>query len=220
MERGGIVLKTLRTDEGGISLVEVLVASAMASIIATAFLLVFSSFSRGVSLEEARARALTEVQAATSQLASELRQAEAVVADAPPIETLDSAWGTAELVFYSDRADNPGPERYRYYLANCTATHCDLMRDVTIADSATPPWTYTGSANSRTIITSVVTGGPALFTGADWDSSSEVLTVDCDPSNPCDFSLVKIEIRVDPDPNLDAEEPLTVRQEVRLRNAG
>ena len=213
------MLKRLSSDESGISLVEVLLAAAMASIIATAFLLVFSSFSRNVSLEEARASALNDVQQAMIGLTSELRQAIPLAGDSAIIEVLDSSWATAELIFHSDRADAPGPERYRYYLANCTAVHCDLMRDLTVADSAAAPWTYSGAPNTKLIVPNVLIGGDPLFTGAEWSTGAEVVTTDCDTSTPCEFSLVQIIIRADPDPNLAAEEPLRVRQDVRLRNA-
>ena len=213
------MLKRIHNDESGISLVEVLVASAVASIIATAFLVLFSSFSRNVSLEEARAAALTDVQQAMTELTSELRQAIALNADDPVVEVLDASWATAELIFHSDRADAPGPERYRYYVANCSVTHCDLMRDLTVADAATPPWTFTGTPNTELIVANLLIDGDPLFSGAEWSSGSEVITSDCDSATPCDFSLVEIILRVDPDPNTAAEEPLRVLHGVRLRNA-
>lgn len=213
------MLKRILKDESGISLVEVLVASAVASIIAAAFLVLFSSFSRNVSLEEARAAALTDVQQAMSELTSELRQAIPLNAADPVIEVLDASWPTAELIFYSDRADAPGPERYRYYAANCSATHCDLMRDLTVADAASPPWTFTGTPNTELMVANLLIDGDPLFTGAEWSTGSEVVTTDCDTATPCQFSLVEIIVRVDPDPNLAAEEPLRVLHGVRLRNA-
>lgn len=214
------MLSELRRDQRGVSLAEVLIAGAMASIIATAFLLVFSAFSRNVSLEESRAAALSEMQEATSQITGELRQAVAVAAADPLVETLDSGWATAELIFYSDRAEEaPGPERYRYYTANCTATHCDLMRDVIVADSATPPWTFTGAPVTSTVLSDVLVGPDPLFVGVDWTTGTEIKTAACDATTPCAFNLVELVFRLDPDPNRDVEEPLHVRQVVRLRNA-
>ncbi len=213
------MLNQVRTDESGISLAEVMVAGAIASIIATAFLLIFSSFSRNVSLEEARAGALNDVQQAMTDLTAELRQAVPLAAGQPLIEVLNANWANAELIFHSDRADAPGPERYRYYVANCSAAHCDLMRDLTVADSAVAPWTFTGAPNTELIVPNLLIGGAPLFRGTEWSSGAEVETTDCDPTTPCEFSLVQIIMRADPDPNLDAEEPLRVRQDVRLRNA-
>ncbi|MFC2177401.1 hypothetical protein ACFLRH_03175 [Actinomycetota bacterium] len=214
------MLNRLRHDESGISLMELMVAGAMASIIATAFLLVFSSFSRSVSLEEARAAALGEAQAASADLAVELRQAIPLTDGAFAVASLDSAWPAPELVFYSDRArDAAGPERYRYYVSGCAGNRCDLMRDLTIADAGGPPWTYTGTAHSERVVANVLTDGESLFEGARWTTGSEVLTSSCDAATPCGFSLVKFVIRIDPDPNSMAEEPLQVRHEVRLRNA-
>lgn len=219
MECAGLMLRRLRSEEAGISLAEVLVASAVASIVATAFLIVFSAFSRNVSLEEARAAALNDVQLTMTQLVSELRQAVPLVDNGPLVEVLDSSWSSAELVFHSDRADEPGPERYRYYLANCSATHCDLMRDVTVADNPAAPWTFTGTPTSSLVVPNLLIGGDPLFRGAEWSTGTEVATTDCDLTTPCEFALVQVIMRVDPDPNTTAEEPLRVRNEVRLRNA-
>jgi len=220
VERQGKVLRRLWTEESGISLAEVLVASAMASIIATAFLVVFSAFSRGVSLEEERSAALTEAQGAMTSLSAELRQAVRLVPDGPLIEVLESAAPSAELIFYSDRAeDAPGPERYRYVLADCTATHCNLMREVTVADGSAPPWTYSGVPTSRRVISDIMIGGGPIFLGSNWRTGTEVETSSCNTNPRCRFDLVEIELRIDPDPNAAAEEPLLVRNEVRLRNA-
>lgn len=220
MECAGVMLKRVLLDESGVSLTEVLVAGAMAAVLATAFLVMFSAFSRNVSLEESRARALTEAQTMAADLTSELRQATAVAVDGASIEKLVSTWPNAELVFYSDRADDaPGPERYRYYLDACSATHCDLMREVTVADNPTQPWLYTGTPGVGRVVADVLIGGAdPLFQGADWTTGAEVITTACDPATPCDFAIVQIVMRVDPDTNTPAEEPLQVRHEVRLRN--
>lgn len=212
------MLRRLWDDETGITLAEVLIASAMTSIIATAFLLVFSAFSRNVSLEEQRAGALSEVQLALNELASELRQAIPITDEGPTVAVLDSAWPTAELIYYSDRSDAPGPELYRYYVSDCSATHCNLMREVTVADSSTPPWTHSGTPTSELVIRDLLIGTEALFSGIEWSGGGEVVTSNCGSSTACAFSLVEIIVRVDPDPNRDVEEPLRIRQAVRLRN--
>ncbi len=206
-------------DESGISLVEVMIAGAMASIIATAFVVLFSSFSRNVALEEARAAALNEVQSASANLTAELRQAVPLVTGDPTVAVLDSAWSDAEIIFYSDRADVPGPERYRYYVDACANSRCNLVREVTVADNATPPWTFSGTPGTRVVVTNLLSDGDALFRGIDWSTGTEVATTDCDAATPCNFSSVEIVIRVDPAPNMAAEKALHVRHEVRMRNA-
>jgi type II secretory pathway pseudopilin PulG len=214
------MLNRLRYDESGITLTELMVAGAMAAIISAAFLLVFSSFNRSVSLEEARATALREVQAATSDLSVELRQAIPLTDGSFAVASLEASWPAPELVFYSDRArEAAGPERYRYYVSGCSGNLCDLMREVTIADAGGPPWTFTGTANTKRVVANLLSNGDPLFQGADWSTGSEVLTTSCGTSAACDFSLVQISVRVDPDPKISAEEPLKVRREVRLRNA-
>lgn len=212
-------MRTLR-NESGISLVEVMVAGAMASIVATAFIVVFSSFSRNVALEESRAAALGEVQAAVANLTSELRQAIPLATGEPIVAVLDSAWSSAELIFYSDRADDaPGPERYRYYLDACVDGRCNLMREVTVADAPVAPWAFTGTPGTRLVVRNMLIDGDPLFRGVEWSTGAAVATTDCDATSPCDFSVVEIVIRVDPDPNFAAEAALHVRHEVRMRNA-
>ncbi len=197
-----------------------MVAGAMATIIATAFVVLFSSFSRNVALEEARSAALSEVQAAAANLTAELRQAVPLAAGDPTVALLDSAWASAEIIFYSDRAeDAAGPERYRYFVDACVDNRCNLMREVTVADSATPPWTFSGTPGTRLVVNNLLADGDALFRGIDWSTGSEVATTDCDAATPCDFSSVEIVIRVDPHPEIDAEQALHVRHEVRMRNA-
>jgi hypothetical protein len=214
------MLNRLLYDESGVTVTELMVAGAMASIIATAFLLIFSSFNRSVSLEEARATALREVQAGTSDLTVELRQAIPLSDGSFAVASLTSAWPSPELIFYSDRArEADGPERYRYYVGGCSGSVCDLMRDVTVADSGGPPWTFTGTPNSRRVVGNVLNDGDPLFQGAEWETGTEVLTSSCGTSVDCNFSLVHLVLRIDPDPNTPAEEPLQVRHEVRLRNA-
>ena len=220
MERASIMLNRLRHDESGITLTELMVAGAMAAIISSAFLLVFSSFNRSVSLEEARATSLREVQAAIADLSVELRQAIPLTDGSFAVASLEAGWPAPELVFYSDRArEAPGPERYRYYVGRCSGNLCDLMRDVTVADAGGPPWTYSAAANSRRVVANVLSDGGPLFQGADWSTGSEVLTTSCGVGAACEFSLVQIVVRVDPDPKTSAEEPLQVRREVRPRNA-
>lgn len=199
---------------------EVLIAGAVASIIATAFLVVFSSFSSGVALEEARASALREVQAASAELSTGLRQAVALELDGPTVVSLQGDWASAEIIFYSDRfPESPGPERYRYYVDGCSGNLCNLMRDVTEPDTAVAPWTFTGTPTTERLVSNILNDGGPMFQGADWSTGSEVLTSSCDAAAPCVFASVQITIRVDPEPNVTAERPLQVRHEVRMRNA-
>ena len=214
------MLNRLLRDESGITLTELMVAGAMAAIISAAFLVIFASFNRSISLEEARATALREVQAAAADLSVELRQAIPLTDGSFAVASLESGWPAPELVFFSDRArEAAGPERYRYYVAGCSGNLCDLMRDITVADAGGPPWTHTGTANSERVVANVLSDGDPLFQGADWATGSEVLTSSCDASAACEFSLVQIVMRIDPHPNISAEEALHVRHEVRLRNA-
>ena len=214
------MLSRLRHGESGISLTEVLVAGAMAAVIATAFILIFSSFNRSVAIEEDRAAALGEVQSVATGLATELRQAVPLVADGPLVESLESAWPSPELIFYSDRLDTDGPERYRYYVTNCASGLCELWREIRVADSGGPPWTYTGAGAQRYVAGNIIAGGDPLFLGADWDSGARADIVSCDPSSPCSLALLEFTVRIDPSQRSNAEEALLVRHEVRLRNAG
>lgn len=210
-----------RGGESGVTLVETMVAMLITTLVAAVFYTIFYQFSDDVLRQERRATTLEQVRPAVAGLIIELRQALDVDNDRAVVGTLDNDWDTLELVFYSDRfADSDGPERLRYYLENCVSGLCDLMRDVTAADSGSgPTWTYTGSAATSQIAENVLTDGvEPLFAGVSWRGGTLETTDQCGMSPSCEFEVLRIRLRVDPEPGEDLP-VIEVYEDVRFRNA-
>jgi hypothetical protein len=208
-------------DEGGVTLVETMVAMLITTLVATVFYTIFYQFSDDVLRQEQRATTLEQVRPAVAGLIIELRQALDIDNDRAVVGSLDNDWDSLELVFYSDRfADTDGPERLRYYLDNCAANLCDLMRDVTAADAGSgPSWTYTGAAATTRIAENMLTDGTEpLFAGASWRGGTLELTDQCAASPSCEFEVLRIRLRVDPEPGEDLP-IIEVYEDVRFRNA-
>ena len=207
--------------ERGTTLTEVLVASMLTVMIAAVFLTLFSAFSRNVQVEQQRAEALRDIRPVIAQMLVELRQAVDVDNDGAIIASLDSSWGGLDVVFHSDRRDDmAGPEKYHYYIANCSGGLCDLMHETTPADAGSGPnWTYViGPSITRVLVTNVVASGNPLFEGISWATGSEVVTTSCDATARCVFEVVKIDLRIDPDPNNATLPEVQILEAVRLRN--
>jgi Flp pilus assembly pilin Flp len=215
-----LLMRVVR-DERGVTLVETMVAMLITTLVAAVFYTIFYQFSSDVLRQERRATALEEVRPAVAGLIIDLRQALDVDRDRAIVGSLDNDWSSTDLVFYSDRfTDTAGPERFRYYLTNCAASLCDLMREVTAADEGSgPAWTYTGTAGAQRVAQNVLTdGSDGLFTGVSWRSGAAVTTDQCGGVTPCQFEVLRIRLRVDPEPGSTLP-VLEIYEDVRLRNA-
>lgn len=203
------------------TLVEVTVATMLTLMVSAAFFTLFSAFSRNVQLEDQRASTLRDIRPVISQMLLELRQAMDIDGSGAIIEKLDSSWSSLELVFYSDRrADIDGPERYRYYLTNCADGICDFVHEATAADTGSGPnWTYDNNTPAeRTLINNVVASGTALLIGVSWNTGAELVTTSCGGATRCDFDVVRIDLRIDPNPETGTLAPIQIKEDVRLRN--
>ena len=208
-------------DERGMTLVETMVAMLITTLVAAVFYTIFYQFTDDALRQERRATALEQVRPAVAGMIIELRQALDIDSDQAVVGSLDNDWSSAELVFYSDRfADTDGPERLRYYVAGCAAGLCDLLRDVTAADTGSGPnWTYTGAASTQRVVENVLTDGPEpLFTGVSWRGGTLETTDQCGTSVSCQFEVLRIRLRVDPEPGSDLP-VIEIYEDVRFRNA-
>ena len=208
-------------DERGVTLVETMVAMLITSILLVAFYGFFFAFSDDVGRQERWARTLEATRPVMAELVLRLRQAVDVDGDGAIVDRLDSSWQDLELVFFSDRFDAEGPERFRYHLEGCADGRCDLVVSITTADPGSgPDWTYTSVAHTRTLLENVVAdGSPPLFVGVTTGPSGSSTITSCGGATPCDFERLRIVLRVDSDP-LRAQSPIVeLFEEVRFRNA-
>jgi len=214
--------RRIAQGERGLSLVETMIALAVTSILAAAFLTMFIGFGGEVGAQEERAATLAAARGAVADLVVELRQAVDVDGDGAIVAALDASWSRLDLVFMSDRlADVEGPERYEYRLTNCRGVHCDLTKTITPADPGSGPnWTYTGTPHTRTVIENVRTDGPEpLFSGMSHRTGRPVVVTSCGATTPCSFELLQIRLRVDPRRNRSSRAVVEIREDVGFRNA-
>ena len=208
-------------QDSGFTLVEAMVAAMITTLVSAVFYTVFFSFSDDVLRQEQRARALEGLRPAIAELIIELRQAVDLDDDTAIVGSLDADWADLDIVFYSDRfVDTDGPERFRYYLASCAASLCDLVREVTAADVGSgPAWTYSATPRTELILENVLTDGPErLFSGVSWRGGTESQTMECGLAPVCTFEILRIRLRVDPFPDMN-EPAVEIREDVRFRNA-
>ena len=215
-----------RRGDEGTSLVEVVVASTVGAIALAAVYSLMWGFTDDVSLATDLADAQRDTRPVIQAIVIELRQATPGSASAAgdPVETLT---GTS-VTFHTDRWDPVGPERVTYTLESCASGLCELRRTVLSADtsSSAPDWTYDdGDVVLDFVVAEGVvdpaTSGAPLFAGVEYVSGSPVLTTTCDApgGTACDFPLVAVDLKIDPNGLRDNPRVYEIYEEVRMRNA-
>ena len=156
----------------------------------------------------------------------ELRQSFDFTGNGEAIVELESIVGgdlTDSVTFHSDRIEAAqGPEKYKYELRNCVANRCELWKTVWFAESPyTEPYSYPATAtHDNAVMHKVVADGTPIFTGIEWISGTRTETDSCDGTtgNLCDFPLVEVIFRLDPNPER-GNDIVQVQEQVRMRNA-
>ena len=221
------VLRSARDREEGLTLTELMVVTAVMGLVLAATYGVISAFYTNVHNQELKTTAQREATHAVTGMVVSLRQAVDLSDIGQPVLELRSITAgdsTDRLVFQTDRnLDKPGPEQHTYELRNCVANRCELWEDVRWTQAPhTEPYSYPSAADvSAILLRNVVTDGTPVFTGARWVSGTKTFTDSCDgsPGNTCQFPLVEIVLRVDPDVTRDVPRIVEIREEVRIRNA-
>jgi prepilin-type N-terminal cleavage/methylation domain-containing protein len=210
--------------DAGFTVVEMVVVVAILSMLSVAIYATLFGLLDNANFAESLAQAERDARPVMAGAVIELRQAEppAASAEGEPVSYL----ADGEIVFYSDRRDDDGPEQIHYHLKNCVDGLCELHRTIVQADSGTGPnWTYaSGTVLSETLLVDNVvdpsTSAVPLFAGVEYVDGTRTLST-CDRSSgvECDFSLVQVYLQIDP--NAQAENPRVyeVFEEVRMRNA-
>ena len=225
----------LRSD-CGVSITELSVVSLIVGLVMAVVMGLFSGFFGNIQviydLEDVERQSRPVIRELVIQARQSIARGDA--GDLHPVAEL--AWDT--LSFYSDRLpydDGGAPELHTYELIDCSNGDeggvCDLQLTVVPPDDpAAEVWTYTGAPsivrveleNVLADDPSVVAGG-ALFEGIEWagDPASQVVVASCEEStgSDCDFQLVEIHLRVDPNPAKENPRIFEIEESVRLRNA-
>lgn len=201
-------------------------ASTVGAIALAAVYSLMWGFTDDVAVATDLANAQRDTRPVMQAIVIELRQATpgSPGAAGDPVETMS---GTS-ITFHSDRWDPTGPERITYALESCASGLCDLRRTVLSADTSAvePDWTY---ADGDIVLDFVVadgvvdpaTSGSALFAGVEYVSGGPVITSSCDApgGTACDFPLVAVDLKIDPNGLRDNPRVYEIYEEVRMRNA-
>jgi hypothetical protein len=103
-----------------------------------------------------------------------------------------------------------------------------MRRTVLSADTSSvdPDWTYDDGDVLRddVVATGVVdpaTSGNALFAGVTYVGGVQTVAASCDApgGTPCDFPLVAVDLKIDPNGLRDNPRVYEIYEEVRMRNA-
>ncbi|MFT7650215.1 MAG: hypothetical protein ACI8Y4_004984 [Candidatus Poriferisodalaceae bacterium] len=205
-------------DESGMTVIELSISMLLLIVLMGSFFTVFSGVLGDSARADQRAGLERELRPVFNRMVIELRQSVAPdsAAAGAPVETLTAA----SLVFYSDRIDIDGPERYAYELISCVSSVCDLRRSITYAMAGTGPnWTYPVAASQEvTVLTGVDNTNP-LFVGRLVNDGTDITLAACDPGGTrCALSGVQIELQLAA-ARSDTASSLSIAEEVRLRNA-
>ncbi|HEC10232.1 MAG TPA: hypothetical protein ENI86_11830 [Acidimicrobiales bacterium] len=210
-------------DENGYTVIELSMTIGILALVLGAFYGAYNGFIRDVGFAEQLGDIEREARPVLNELVIELRQAvpPSTAAHGRPVEYLSAG----RIVFYSDRRDVAGPERYDYQLVNCADSLCDLQGSIYFADAATayPNWGYNtalGPDYQWTVLSRVPEStvlfegrkGGTTVTGCDRTDLDGLGAVDCD------FDTVLVRIVVAPEGNPRPRD-YEVEEEVTLRNA-
>jgi type II secretory pathway pseudopilin PulG len=219
------VVSALRgRGEIGMTAIELVVATSVLGLALAAFYTSFYGFFRDVGVQDQLTTAARSTRPVMRSLVIELRQAVTATDDTNDPVVTEMAWD--RITFHSDRdtrTPNLGPEKYSYQLINCSNNACQLRQQVTAPDSGSGPnYTYTGTPVTEIVLTNVVAsasssgGQPGPLFSARTPPTGT--TSSCS-STTCDFPIVVIDLRMDPNLTQQAPRMFELHEEVRLRNA-
>ena len=179
------LLRRLRGEESGFSLIEMVAAMAVLAVLFAIYSLILSNTIRDSSTVEDQSSAQTEVRAAIDGLAQDLRQA--YTGDSSMSQVV-AITGTT-LTFYSPDRQTPFHLREIDY----QLTGGKLQRRVALStNTGSYPWTF-GAFTSWVTVSSRITSA-SIFTGKYLDSSGNVVTT----STPSLVSGVWVAVAISP----------------------
>ena len=216
-----------RNREGGFSVIELSMTVALLGIVIASFYTAYNGFLRDVSFAERLGEIEHEARPVLNGLVIELRQAIAPnpAANGQAVEFLSAN----KIVFYADRRDAGGPERFTYERSNCVDGLCDLEMRIQFADSNSQYPTFThstaGDPDFEVTVLRRVPESVKLFQGVRLAGTTEVLVDSCDRldvggggSTDCAFDRVVIRIEVAPKGAGVRPSNYVVTESVVLRN--
>lgn len=188
--------------EDGVTLIEMLTTMAVLGVFFAVFATVVgSSIRHGTEIQE-QAVLQTEVRAAVDSLAADLRQA--TIAGDTSIVRISAATGT-QLTFTSP--DRGQPMRLRRIAYQVTGGQ--LQRAIATSAVTAAPWAIGAQGPWSTLVRSIVTTGPPVFSYFDASGASTAVAA----------NVRMVRIRVSVAPATATTRPLTYETRVTLRPA-
>lgn len=142
-----------RSDDGGFSLVELLIVCVILPFVLSAAYLVFVTLSGNYSSIAAQSEATSEAQRALDVLVRELRQGREITRGGGAVETAQ----TGRCSFYADIDRDNVPERITYYVDGT-----DLYRMVGLAQNPVYPYNFVDGVAERVV--NLTTSSGVVFT--------------------------------------------------------
>jgi len=197
-------------ENKGFSLIELVVAVAVS--VAVVFLV--TAFARNLFVlnlsAQSRMTAILESRKVLGTMVAELRSTAPSALGSYPIESV----ATSSVVFFVDVNSDEASDRLRYFFDPVSRS---VKRGVVLA-SGSPPSYALGSETFSTLITGVSNDEflPLFeYYDGEYDGSSTPLPW---PVNIPDIRLVKINIRIERDPNRTPTEFMVISSQATLRN--
>jgi prepilin-type N-terminal cleavage/methylation domain-containing protein len=156
-----------RASDGGFSLLELLIVTAILPVVLGAAYLVFMTMSGNYSTIAAQSEATSEAQRAMDTMVREIRQAQEITIDGGALEVAQPT----RCSFYADMDRDGKPERISYYVDGT-----DLYRAVGMPTSQVYPYGYVDGPATRVV--NLTTSSAVVFTYFD-DGAPD--TVDPNP---------------------------------------
>jgi hypothetical protein len=211
--------RRLREDRG-FSVVELSVAMILSAMVSASLVAVFYSFSQNSSDATERALMQADAREMIAEITVQLRQA--ITADLNG-ELVESLTGD-RIVFYTTNYDTLAPERVEYERVDCVEGLCELwVHRYAMVASDGIAYTFAAEPFESSFLFAGVLGDQPVFQGVDWvgDPAARSTISSCSyTGTECTFPIVAITIRVRPlTVTAGASAPLTLHEEVRMRNA-
>jgi prepilin-type N-terminal cleavage/methylation domain-containing protein len=189
-------------DEGGFSLIELLIVTAIMPVILGAAYLVFMTLSGNYSSISAQSEATSEAQRAMDTMVREIRQGQEITDGGGAIAVAQPT----KCVFYADLDRDGVPERITYYVDGT-----DLFRAEATATSPVYPYGYTDGPAQRVV--NLTTTSAVVFTYFD---KSDPLTAVTGTPNPPTICAVGIDLSASrPSQNGQVDVDFTTRVKIR-----
>jgi prepilin-type N-terminal cleavage/methylation domain-containing protein len=205
-------------EERGFSVIELSVAMILSSLVSASLVAVFYAFSQNSSDATQRAEMQADARSMIAEISVQLRQAIKADLNGELVESLNGD----HIVFYTTNYDTLAPERVEYQRTDCIEGMCELwVHRYAMVSFDGVAYTFATEPFESSFLFAGVLADQPVFEGLDWVGDPAVLTSVASCSGAaCGFSVIGITVRVRPvTATPGAAAPLTLHEEVRMRNA-